>query len=350
MAVTLKDVAQALNVSTTTVHKALYNKAGISRETCERVLFTAARMGYRPNYMAAALKRKLPVFAVALPRPEGESRYYYGNLWQGAERFLQQVRDFRPEMLRCAYDGKKGEHARALEGLLKEHGEKLSGVLTVASPQGESAQWMRAFREKGIPVALVGSDADPAERLCCIKAHDHTAGRLAAELIAAFGAPDGKRILAIGHAGVLGMRDQAFNLEGFQDALAASSTAEVQVLWGGNAQEVREKLRDALQMGDMPHAIYCSSARVTIAAAEELQSLQLSNAPRLIGNDCFAKSNQLLKEGVLTAIIDKKISQQAHLGMQALFDFAVKRTPPPQPVLAIDPEVVLRGSLAHREE
>ena len=84
---TLKDIAHTLGVSTTTVHRALNGKQGVSDEVSLQIRQLAAQMGYKTNYMASALKRKDIHFAVALPKPTLDDRYYYLNLWQGVRRF-----------------------------------------------------------------------------------------------------------------------------------------------------------------------------------------------------------------------------------------------------------------------
>src|ERR1700686_115435 len=53
--VVLSDIARKLNVSHTTVSRALRNDRQISRPLCQRVQRTAAEMGYRPDAMLTAL-------------------------------------------------------------------------------------------------------------------------------------------------------------------------------------------------------------------------------------------------------------------------------------------------------
>jgi DNA-binding LacI/PurR family transcriptional regulator len=53
--VTLSDVARKLNVSHTTVSRALRDSRQISKSLCQRVQRTAAEMGYRPDAMLTAL-------------------------------------------------------------------------------------------------------------------------------------------------------------------------------------------------------------------------------------------------------------------------------------------------------
>lgn len=58
MAATIKDIAKKANVSYGTVSRALNNKYGVKKETRERVVAVAAKMGYSPNAIARGLVNK----------------------------------------------------------------------------------------------------------------------------------------------------------------------------------------------------------------------------------------------------------------------------------------------------
>ncbi|QHW32743.1 LacI family transcriptional regulator [Paenibacillus rhizovicinus] len=55
MSVTLKDIASKLNISATTVSRALKDDARISKEVRDKVKKLSLKMGYRPNLMAKSL-------------------------------------------------------------------------------------------------------------------------------------------------------------------------------------------------------------------------------------------------------------------------------------------------------
>jgi LacI family transcriptional regulator len=58
MAVTIKDLARLCGVSVGTVDRALRDRAGIRPATRERILATAQEHGYKPNFVARALKTR----------------------------------------------------------------------------------------------------------------------------------------------------------------------------------------------------------------------------------------------------------------------------------------------------
>ena len=58
MAISIRDVAKKINLSITTVSRALDGYDDVSEETRNKVLRTAAEMGYIPNRAARQLRRK----------------------------------------------------------------------------------------------------------------------------------------------------------------------------------------------------------------------------------------------------------------------------------------------------
>jgi len=94
--VTLRDIARRLEVSHTTISRALKNDLEISKEMRERVQAAAREMGYKPDPMLHALayyrreKRQVPIAAEMAwinhwPQPEKLRSFKEFNLyWQGA--------------------------------------------------------------------------------------------------------------------------------------------------------------------------------------------------------------------------------------------------------------------------
>ena len=76
MSVTLKDVAEKLGVTITTVHKALNGKEGVSEKRRAEIMKVAAQMGYKVNYMASSLSKKKFHIAVVLPNTDGDNRFF----------------------------------------------------------------------------------------------------------------------------------------------------------------------------------------------------------------------------------------------------------------------------------
>jgi len=343
--VTLKTIAAALGVTTTTVHRALQGKEGISEETRREIQRVAKRMGYRANYMAATLKRKGVHIAIALPEPIGDSRYYYGSMWRGVRLFLSEVVDFNVLPLEYSYRFVYGANGNTLERIYEE--AKLDGVLTMGVDQGQSSYYIRKLKERGVPIVLVGSDMYRDVRFCCVRAYDEMAGSLAAELLTAFdGDASPKKILVAGHFGQLGMTDQIRNVNSFERCLASTAPHitpihvrnEDPAAWAKEMEKILEREKNV-------YAAYSCSARYTVYLANLLEQLGLVGKLKAIGSDLFDESAGFLRKGTLSAVIDKKIARQSYLATKTLFDYIVKNEMPRSDSLQIRPEIILGKSM-----
>ncbi|MDR1579000.1 MAG: LacI family transcriptional regulator [Synergistaceae bacterium] len=344
---TLKDIAEAVGVTSTTVHRALKGKEGVSEDIRRAIREMAAKMGYRSNYLASALKRKSIRIAVVLPEPVGDNRYYYGNMWLGIHNFLGEVSEFPIVPIERTYAFTYGANGAVLENLYQNHIGDLDGLITMGVDQGQSMYFAEKFTERGVPVVYVGSDVPGGNRFCCVKSYDEMAGSLAAELLTAFHEDKTeKKAVLVGHFGLLGMTDQIHNARGFETYLRENAPylTLVQLRSADRIEICRELRRTLLEVRDI-YAVYSSSARCTMYMLQVIEELGMKDRLKLIGNDSFEESLEALEKGDLTAIIDKKIARQSYLSAKILFDFVVKGEYPTSGQLKIRPEVILRSNL-----
>ncbi len=202
--ITIKDIAKTAGVSTTTVHRALLGKTGAGEETAARIKRIAADMGYRANYMASTLKRRMLRLAVVLPEP---TNFYYMNLWSGVKQFLREITEFSIETAEFSYPLALGTNGATLRGVFEKHLENLDGLATIAVDHPQSSYFLEKLHDSGIPIALIGSDLHKESRLCCVKTYDEKVGNLAAELLYSFygGArPFAEKIILTGNATGIG--------------------------------------------------------------------------------------------------------------------------------------------------
>ena len=80
---TIHDIARELDVSASTVSRALQNNPRISLKTREKILSLAETMGYRPNTLASNLRnKKSNTIGVVVPLI---NRYFFSSVISGAE-------------------------------------------------------------------------------------------------------------------------------------------------------------------------------------------------------------------------------------------------------------------------
>ena len=171
MSVTLKDVAEKLGVTITTVHKALNGKEGVSEKRRAEIMKVAAQMGYKVNYMASSLSKKKFHIAVVLPNTDGDNRFYYGALWDGIRNYLDTVSEFPITVSEYAYPLTRDGNGLVLEKIFNQDSDDLQGLITIAMDHDRSSYFLEKFAKKQIPVVLIGADLHTDFRLCCIKAN-----------------------------------------------------------------------------------------------------------------------------------------------------------------------------------
>lgn len=88
-AATIKDIAKELGVSVSTVSRALQDKPEISDETKQLVRETAAKLQYRPNTMAVALKTR-KTYSIGVVVPQIVS-FFYATVVQGIEQVANEL-------------------------------------------------------------------------------------------------------------------------------------------------------------------------------------------------------------------------------------------------------------------
>ncbi len=80
---TIKDIARMLNISVSTVSRAMRDTYDVSQETRDKVLVAAAELNYKPNYNATALaKRSTHNIGVILPFI---TNYYFSTVITGIQ-------------------------------------------------------------------------------------------------------------------------------------------------------------------------------------------------------------------------------------------------------------------------
>ncbi len=150
--VTIMDVAEAAEVSPSTVSRVLNDSAPVADSTRSEVMEAVETLGYRPNKFAHALRKQSSgVFGIIVP---DISNPFFSTLIRGAEdRFHE--KDL--SVIICDTKGQLDKEERNVEMLIKE---RVDGVI-VTSAEGQVEGISKLF-EEGIPVIVV--DRNPTER------------------------------------------------------------------------------------------------------------------------------------------------------------------------------------------
>ena len=149
--ITIKDVAQLANVSTTTVSFVFNNPKRVNKDTRQKVLDAASKLGYAPDFNAVALRGKSTAIAVVI-------NFHYDQTVQNptiiegipfiAQKLTQKGFHFMPFFMKP-----EDQENQQLLSLIDNN--RIAGVLFLASRK--DLHILNAALQRKIPLVVVGT-------------------------------------------------------------------------------------------------------------------------------------------------------------------------------------------------
>lgn len=144
--ITLADLAKSLGISTATVSRALKNYPDISKETKRRVLELAKEMNYRPNSMAAGLrKRESNIIGVIVP---SIVNHFFSSVIKGIMEVAYQ-QNFR--VMLCQSNESHDKEVADANALF---GSRVDGVMISLAHETQSIEHLKIFQDAGVPLVF----------------------------------------------------------------------------------------------------------------------------------------------------------------------------------------------------
>src|ERR1035438_5398519 len=171
--VTLLDIAEALGISTGTVHRALHDHRGVNAMTKTRVRQMAKSLGYRPNLAARFLssKRNLRISVNTLKGTTSFWDEVRAGITEEAGSVLMENVDLAFRTYPQLGEGEEEEFQAALE-------EKVDGIITFSSRPEKLRTWIHRASRNHIPVLCVTTDAPNSGRLAVVSIDTFASGAL----------------------------------------------------------------------------------------------------------------------------------------------------------------------------
>lgn len=333
--VIMKDIAAELGVSINTVHKALTGKAGVSESVRSKVNAKAEAMGYHRNTSASSLRRKDINLVFCLPRASREGAYFFRYLWEGCNRFEQEVIDRGITVERVEFG--VGGYADALEQIDErlQVGEKIDGLLAYTPGDDRATELLGQIAEAGVTIELVDGDRPHLDRLGASLADYSTAGSLMAEQAANLVHASGTDTRVLLLAGDPYTDSHYLTARAFHNYLREHNVPwQVEDLTGAHAQvkQLEHELNQRLKSSEAPELICSVFAVGSELIADALVAANKAGEVMVIGNDLFPESALALRRGIFTNIVYKDPVSLAYRGAKTLGDYLLWGKTPAEPV------------------
>lgn len=246
--ITIKDIAKQLNLSISTVSKALRNYPDISPETKEKVLAMASALNYQPNVVAQNLRRK-STRSIGVVVPDICYPYFYHAI-SGISKVIYE--NGYTLMLSQSNEEKKREilNTRALMS------NRVAGFLVSISKTSDNVDHLKVIQQKRIPIVLFDRTHDEIKTSKVIS-DDYDGAFKAVEYLIKSGR---KQIAHITGPIKLGISQARLN--GYLDALRKHKLPiNKQLIFNGNfqVQQGTEGMRWFLEQGIKPDAVFAAN-------------------------------------------------------------------------------------------
>lgn len=269
--VTIKDIAKALSLSTSTVSRALRGSYEISPETKELVLDYAKKINYKPNPIALSLKeRRSRSIGVVVSEI---ANTYFSQAINGIESI--------------AYD--RGYHViisqthesyeREIINVQHLASRGVDGLLVSISSGSEDIHHLEELHDRGLPIVFFDRVPDHIQTHKVIANNKAGAFNVIEHLIS----QGYKRIAHITNAPYLSITEE--RLEGYKEALQKhnipfdENLVKFCVSGGMNEQEVEDAVNDLLSSKHKPDAFFTAGDRLTTVCLKRIKSIRKKEDP-----------------------------------------------------------------------
>jgi len=271
---TIHDIAKKLNITASTVSRALNDNPRISEATKKAVQKTAQKLNYHPNQIAAALRNgRSNIIGVIVPTVD---RSFFSSVVRGIEEIANQAK--YNVMICQSYDDYEKEVA-TVEALLRS---RVDGIIASFAKQTKDFDHFLKAKARGIPVILFDRSNDELE-VSHVVVDDYLGAYKATEHLIQQGCT------RIAHfAGAQRISIYRDRLRGYKDALLSHGLPFTQSLvMESNLQldDGRNSMAQLLKNKEIPDGVFSASAFGILGALQVLKekSIRVPQDVALVG-------------------------------------------------------------------
>jgi len=336
----IRDLAQQLNLSISTVSRALADHRDISEATKQRVRQLAQELSYRPNQLAAALRKgHSQTLGVIVPHLKG---YFFPAVLNGIEKVATRE-GFNVMMCQSNEDLRREK--RNIETLLDAQVEGI--LMSVSATTHPEVEHFEQVRRQGIPLVFFDRVPELPHSMAVVLDDFQGAYQAVAHLIA-------QGCTRIAHlAGPQHLNTSRNRCLGYFEALRAHGIVPdeqwVYSLPALSHEAGRVGMQHLLAQPAPFDAVFAAYA-IPMVGAQEVLREQALRVPQDLALACFSNDPFTAMTQPQLTVIDQRPEQMGETAVR-LFLQLLKRGPAyAPPHLVLKPELIIRNSSLHRSQ
>ncbi len=253
-ATTIVDIAKKLKLSPMTVSRALTGNREVSDHTRQKVLRTAAALGYQPNRWARSLvTRRSSIIGVVIP---DIAHSFFAEITCGVEEVVEKS---GYDILLCH---SRGDAARERDEVGMLVGSRVDGLIVASVQPERSPEVFANLKEMRLPFVLVDRYF-PKGDFTFVRVDDKAAGMLATECLVELGHT------RIAHIQGAEISPGSLRRRGYLAALHAANIApnrDYVVTGNFDLESGRDAMRKLLELRPRPTAVFAANDPMALGA------------------------------------------------------------------------------------
>ena len=337
--VTMKKIAELCNVSRGTVDRVLHGRGRVSEETAANIRRVAKELGYEPNPAAKALsaRKHPPRVSVILP---SEGNPFFDEVIRG----LQEAADsYKIYGLAMHLHLVKGYDPAAELAVLEEVAQKTDAVLIAPIDDDAIRAAVDRLVDAGKFVVTVNGDLPGSKRQCYVGSDYENGGVTACALLEAFAGGQAKVGVVLGSRQSSGHRAR---LEGFEKRMEKAKGIEIAAVIENEDDEFTsfERTKEMLRMHPEITALFLVAGGV-YGACRAVMELSEAHRPIVIAFDSVPSTVEMMKKGIVKAVLYQHPYRQGHRAMELAFERLVNGRAPYKEAYIMKHEIKLLENL-----
>jgi LacI family transcriptional regulator len=330
---TIHDIARKLNITASTVSRALNNNPRISDETKKAVKKAAVKLNYQPNHIAAALRNgRSNILGIIVPTAD---RSFFASVVRGVEEIAN---NSRYNVMICqTYDDYDKEMA-TIDALLNA---QVDGIIASFAKNTVNFEHFLKVKEKGIPLIMFDRSTNALEASHVV-IDDFLGGYQATQHLVEQGC---KRIAHFTNTKKISIYKD--RLRGYREALSDNKIAyDPALVIESNLllEDGRNSMQQLLKLKQIPDAVFSASAYGAMGAMQVLKEKNIK-IPQQVALVAFSNEpfTEFTDPGLTT--VDQHSLRMGNAAAQIFLEeisSGQKKFIPQKIVLK--PELIIRGS------
>lgn len=311
------DIARMAGVSVATVDRVIHNRGKVSAQNLARINEVLRQVDYRPNLLARSLASgRCSTIGVLIPRfGEGE---YWADVDAGIDRAAAEAARYNVSVRKFFFDQyDRSSFERLLASLPLE---TLDGVLLATLFAETVVPFTRDLDAAGVPYVFVDSLIPGCNQLAYFGTASFDAGCVAARLLTDRMAPDADIVVGgIIHQGDGGSNQCRNRERGFRAYLGQTG-------FRGRLLGASLRIHDAAYNARVLDELFEANPRIAGAVTFNSTCYILAGYladrgrrdVRLVGYDVIRRNEEMLRGGVVTALVAQRPVAQGYHGVRTL--------------------------------